>query len=150
MRLSKWWQNFQIWVNYPFKTKQAAFSTLIKTPHFGKVCPFSRYPLHKQHCMCGVYTHGVHNTAQHVFRTAVQVVLTTLSLHTHTYTNTIIRMHELIIHTNILERVHWAIQHWSWTFDRQPPDYSFISLHSLNSKVIKEGFACWYYKGALS
>ncbi len=43
--------------------------------------------------------------------------------HTHTHITSIICMHELI---HILETVHWAIQHWCWTFDRQPPD---LQLH---------------------
>lgn len=76
------------WMTKEQEVLQTALNTIITSlftiSHFRKVWLFSRYPLHRWQCMCGVYTSEVQNIAQHAFRTAVYVVLTTLSLHTHT------------------------------------------------------------------
>lgn len=123
------------WMTEEQEVLQTALNTIITSlftiSHFRKVWLFSRYPLHRWQCMCGVYTSEVQNIAQHAFRTAVYVVLTTLSLHTHT------QLYTCMSWSYILKTLQWALQHWNWSFDRQPPDYSFISLSSLNSKVIE-------------
>lgn len=80
------------WMTEEQEVLQTALNTIITSlftiSHFRKVWLFSRYPLHRWQCMCGVYTSEVQNIAQHAFRTAVYVVLTTLSLHTHTHSYT--------------------------------------------------------------